>query len=188
MSEKIEHIFLDMDGVMVDWVGGVCDLIGPQARRRRVVWPPGEYDIETALGIHTDRLWGLVNRQGVEWWAHLEPLKTNLALWAMLSDTAATVSILTTPGPAEYVHSGKAQWIRNHAPHLLPGATMARDKHLLAGPGRLLIDDSDEKCQAFIEAGGSAIVFPQDWNSQSGWALEPLNHVKHELKTIGVIS
>tara|TARA_B100000700_G_C14367978_1_gene544625 strand:+ start:90 stop:317 length:228 start_codon:yes stop_codon:yes gene_type:complete len=41
-------------------------------------------------------------------------------------------------------------------------------KHLLAKPDVVLIDDSDEKCRKFIEAGGHAILLPQPWNANHG--------------------
>ena len=38
-------------------------------------------------------------------------------------------------------------------------------KHLLAGPNRILIDDNDRNIEAFRAAGGIGILFPQPWNA-----------------------
>jgi hypothetical protein len=188
LETEIEHVFLDMDGVMADWVGAVYDLAGPLEAGKREPWPVGEYDIEPVLGVTTDRLWALVNRQGVEWWAHLEPLPWFGELLALIDSARVESSILTAPGRCDYALTGKAQWIRNHLPDFRGRLHMTKEKHLLAAPGRLLIDDSDDNCNRFIEAGGAAIVYPQPWNSAHLYAGRPLPSVKRQLANYGIIS
>ena len=184
--KPIVHIFIDLDGVLADWVAGVLDLFGTGALSKSD-WPAGEYSIERVLGISTDRLWSVINRQGSEWWAHLEPLPQYAALLGLIWSTEVEASILTAPGVCDYEWTGKAQWVARHAQEYRHSLHMSQDKALLAGPGRLLIDDSDENCRRFIEAGGQAIVYPQPWNTAHLYAGRPLPTVKRQLVQLGVI-
>jgi hypothetical protein len=43
---------------------------------------------------------------------------------------------------------------------------VGNDKHLLAGPGRLLIDDHPGNCHDWNESGGVSILFPRPWNTR----------------------
>lgn len=184
--KPIDHIFIDLDGVLADWVAGVLDLFGTGALSKSD-WPAGNYSIEQALAISTDRLRSVINRQGVEWWGHLEPLPHLDHLLALIESTGLESSILTAPGVSDYEWTGKAQWVTRHAPTFRDRLHMIQDKALAAGPGRLLIDDSDENCRRFIEAGGQAIVYPQPWNTAHLYAGRPLPTVKRQLVHLGVI-
>lgn len=181
---KIKHVLFDMDGVLADWVGGVCSLLGKDNHDTRFHWPKGEYEIETALRIPTDQLWNLVNRQGLDWWAHLDPFETNCDLFALFADSTAQLSILTSPGLCEYAPTGKFRWVQKHIPHLVDRLHIAREKHHLARPDTLLIDDCGENCKRFQEAGGNAILFPQPWNEKHQFSKRPMTSVKQQLNWI----
>lgn len=186
---KIEHVFIDMDGVMADWVGAVCDLFGRfQEDYVSRNWTPGEYSIEQILNISTERLWATINRQGIDWWAHLEPLPWWRDLLAIVEAAEVETSILTAPGRCDHALTGKGRWLNQHLPTYRGRLHMTKEKHLLAGPDRLLIDDSDENCRRFIEAGGAAIVYPQPWNSAHLYAGRPLPGIKRQLANYGIIS
>jgi hypothetical protein len=59
---------------------------------------------------------------------------------------------------------GKNSWIRiMFGPDIKVSYTS--EKHLLAGPGRLLIDDSPRNCERFAMFGGAALLFPRPWNA-----------------------
>lgn len=181
---EIKHIFLDMDGVMADFVGGVIDLLKLDHFKALNEWPRGEYSMETALGITTDRLWNLINRNGSEWWAHLDPFEWNKHLLSMVIECRAAPSILTSPGDCAYAYTGKRLWAEKH----LSGFPLhlTSQKHLLAKPSSLLIDDSDRNCEQFREDGGHAIVFPQPWNSQHGETFRRMAYIREQLQEFGV--
>lgn len=186
-NEPINHIFLDMDGVLADLIGAACGIFGRyDLQTGNTAWPPGEYSIARVLGITADRLWAAVNRQGVDWWAHLEPLPHYLDLLGLVISTGRTWSILTSGHVSDYAATGKSQWITRHLPAYRDRLIITKEKHLLAGPDRVLIDDSDENCRRFIEAGGRAIVYPQPWNSAHLYAGRPLPTVKRQLVEMGI--
>ena len=55
---------------------------------------------------------------------------------------------------------------------------------MLAKRGRVLIDDSDVNCEKFAAAGGTAIVFPQRWNSAHAIEGCPADHVIKLLEAV----
>ncbi|WP_417625150.1 5' nucleotidase, NT5C type [Paremcibacter congregatus] len=186
---EITHVFFDMDGVMADWVGGVLDLFGRHQHDFMYQhWEPGQYSIERVLDISTPRLWNTINRHGIDWWAHLEPMPWWQDLLALVESAGVETAILTAPARCDHALTGKGLWINQHLPAYRNRLHMTKDKHLLAAPGRLLIDDHDENCQRFIEAGGAAIVYPQPWNSAHRYAARPLPSIKRQLANYGIVS
>jgi beta-phosphoglucomutase-like phosphatase (HAD superfamily) len=81
------------------------------------------------------------------------------------------VRILSSPGRPEFAAAacaGKMRWCQRFLgmkPRdvLLVGSDQ---KQLIAGPGRVLIDDTTEIITAWNRAGGIGILFPQPWNRQ----------------------
>lgn len=58
---------------------------------------------------------------------------------------------------------------------------LGEHKHLFAKRGSLLIDDNEAAVRKFREHGGSAILFPQPWNSLGG-VDDPVGYVSGEMK------
>lgn len=48
-------------------------------------------------------------------------------------------------------------------------------------PGRVLIDDNDTNCAKWREHGGTAILFPQPWNSDHTKVSERIHVVGERL-------
>lgn len=179
---ELKHVLIDMDGVLCDWVGGVCDLLGRSRVETLRDWNRGEYSIEGSFGLESDRLWNLIHRQGGDWWAHLDPLPWITELLSLFSETNAEISILTSPGCSVYAPSGKARWMREHIPGLADRLHIGQDKSLLARPGSLLIDDHGSNCQKFRDAGGQAVLFPQPWNTKHLYSGRPMVSVRAQLR------
>lgn len=64
---------------------------------------------------------------------------------------------------------------------------IAWDKSCLAHPDSILIDDCDENVDKFNDAGGKAILVPQDWNSSyklfdNNNVAEKVEYIMDELK------
>lgn len=164
------HILLDMDGVLVDFTGGVADLFGHDIDDLQ------DWGLWDALGITKDEFWRTINNQGHEWWANLKPYPWAHELWDFLH-TIAPVTVCTTPCRGLECPQGKLQWLYREFGYPNDNWLMGKQKHLLAGPGRLLIDDYDPNCSAFREFMGQAIVFPRPWNSSHVFSDDPFTHV-----------
>lgn len=188
---QINHVYLDLDGVLVDWFGGVSQLTGRDRHRVEHDWPIGA-TTEEALQVDGGKMWRLINSQGSDWWANLEPLpwvaELLLLLFSERPSFQPTLSILTSPANSVYAATGKLRWVQEHLPGLLDRVHLTADKHLLASPDALLIDDDDDNCRLFIEAGGTAIVFPQPWNDEWVNRHTPIDYLRETLRLNRIIS
>lgn len=154
------HIFLDVDGVLADWTAGVCRLARKDPEEVYANWQPGEA-IHDQLGITKSQMWRAIETSGERFWANLDPLPWARDLWALCNEYAPT-TILTSPSLDPACLAGKLRWLNYH----LGDGKAFRDyligpnKYVVAGPGKLLIDDHARNCDKFVEAGGASIVFP----------------------------
>lgn len=178
---KIQRIYFDMDGVLVDWFGGICDLLQRDRLHEESRWPEGA-TTEQALQVDVDRMWNLVSRHGCDWWANLDPLPSMRELLVLFADTRAEIGILTSPANCEHAATGKIRWLKQHLPGFVDRVHMTADKHYLARRGVLLIDDHDGNCERFRAAGGTAVLFPQVWNKKRFHCSRQLESVRAQLR------
>jgi hypothetical protein len=166
-------IFLDMDGVLCDFIGPAAALHGRDARA--LDWAAGKgldlaAQTSKVFGLGLDAFWWPIHAAGEKFWAELE-----LTPWA--SGRAGLVAsalrlddcvVLSRPSSCPTSAAGKALWLRRHfdGRFAVPsGAILCARKELLAGPGRVLIDDDDRNVAAWRAAGGAAVLLPQPWNA-----------------------
>jgi hypothetical protein len=179
----ITRIFLDIDGVLANWVMGVCQLYRLHISDAYDRWPDGEYDICRALGWDTDDMWRRIHDQGAAFWERLEPYSWKRELVDMC-ESYAPVTLLSSPSRDPSCCAGKHAWIRKHLPDYERRFLLGADKAACARPGAVLIDDSDHNCKAFFEQDGGAITFPRHWNIMRAEQADPLFHVGVCLKAV----
>lgn len=168
-------IFLDMDGVIVDFVGGVCDLFEVNRDDLLKDWPKGSKGIHKALGIDLDLMWDQIDVCGQDFWENLRPYQHSFKFYKKLV-VLGDVIICTSPARDPSCVAGKRAWMNNWFNWLL-GSENFRDfvitphKYLLAAPGRFLIDDYAPKVKKFRQYGGHGLLFGQPWNGmgEGGW-------------------
>jgi 5'(3')-deoxyribonucleotidase len=68
-------------------------------------------------------------------------------------------------GSDRHCHIGKLEWVRKNIPQAIDRTIITRHKHLLAGPGRILIDDAEFNVNDWNEHGGTGILYPAHHNS-----------------------
>ena len=171
-------VFLDMDGVIVNWDEGVCKLFSNYYE-----WKPEHKSICDALNITKSQLWSKV-RSTKGFWENLQPYPWLDELLDVLNDYE--VHICTSPGicDAETFH-GKATWINKYlGSKFNKNFVLTPNKWMLAKPDRILIDDYDKQITPFKEAGGHTILFPQEWNSNSHNSHRKIEYVKEKLEEI----
>ena len=164
MAKKISHIFIDMDGVLCDFVEASIRLHQRSPPWAYANWPEGEYEIYNVLGIAEDEFWEPIHGAGWEWWAAMPAFEWAATLVELCEQYADTVAIATSPSRDGSSSFGKMRWMQQYFPRLTRKMMIGPRKEWLAAPGRVLIDDSDEKATAFAKAGGTPILFPQLWN------------------------
>jgi 5'(3')-deoxyribonucleotidase len=95
------------------------------------------------------------------------------------------VFFCSSPGNHDEAATGKLNWLRKNG-FLGPkdkNYVLTHDKWLLAGPGRVLVDDSPFQLTKFRDAGGERCTFPQPWNHTGGYT-DKVGYVENFLKHV----
>lgn len=175
------RICLDLDGVLGDFVGAAGKLLNFDPR---VVT---KWDFYEQVGVSKTAFWNAIHNQGSVFWEEIEPYPWYGELYSRCKRTAPT-QILTSPSDHESSYQGKAAWLKKHL-FLKPNQYfLGSEKTWLATSETVLIDDSDENCEAFNKAGGHVILFPQPWNANRFLADKAMEYTMQRLAELeGVI-
>ena len=171
-------IFIDMDGVLCDFVGGVLTALlednyiqeqpGDLLKRWQKSFP-GEWDICKVTTCSNEDMWRTIHNIGKSFWSELEETSLYLPLRSLLKELEAEerVSVMVASSPSNNASSytGKFEWLKSRRINAHSRAMLGSQKHLLAATGRILVDDNDDNCRRFKEHGGRAVLVPQIWNS-----------------------
>jgi hypothetical protein len=157
--------FLDMDGVITNFSHNSFQAFGKVYKEED--YPLGLRDHE-AIGVSIGEFWRVVNAGGAEFWSSMPKFPWTDALIKGLKG----FTICTSPSQSAHCVQGKRQWMIANG---IKGTNYAiiKDKHLIARPDRVLIDDTAKKVNAWRNEGGVAILFPQPWNDN--------HHIKDRL-------
>jgi 5'(3')-deoxyribonucleotidase len=166
VSNKV--IYLDMDGVLADFIGGFLDIHNRSDLYNKYI--AGEYPMDWAFegefGHDEEAWWKPIREQGKTYfWENLEPYPYSGNVVKAVKETGLEWYICTTP---YYKNSdcvtGKINWLHKYLGPI-ENIIMIKDKYRLANENSFLIDDSDRNIEKFIKAGGGACLFPQTWNA-----------------------
>ncbi len=181
-------IYLDMDGVLVDFFSAALRVHGSEALAD--AWPKGVRDMANVLGLSQSEFWRPIEALGDQYWIDLEPLPGMHRL-LRVARNAGAMMILTSPHQHAASHSGKYIWMQNHLAkghgRRFADYVLTRAKHRLARPDSVLVDDKEGHVEAFREAGGHAILFPQVWNRHAHHPdnlKDPVGYVETQLARI----
>jgi len=156
-----------MDGVLSNWMDKACETVDvdPTDDKIRSQLKGGAW-LDDIRGIDEKDMWDKISAGGTDWWANLEIFDWSKRLVNRMKKEGE-VYFLTSPGSCIPAPSGKMQWIENHL-QMVEQLIIAKDKHLCAGPNRLLIDDSEKKIEAFRKNGGHAFHWPMQYRIDDG--------------------
>lgn len=165
------RVFLDLDGVLVAFTEGACRHHGipnpyhcPSGR-----WL-GVWEFTVGTGIPPELFW---QDLGLTFWRDLEAYPDAAGIVAAVEEFDPGYAVLTSPCLTVGSPDGKYLWVeRMLGKHVRPRTIMCNRKGLVAGPGKVLVDDSDANCADWEECGGLAILVPRPWNS-----LHDLTHL-----------
>lgn len=152
-------LFLDLDGVLCDFLGGICQAHG------RAGYLPTTWD------FYRDE-WGMAARDfwmpadDPDFWASLDWTPEGQAILAACEAAVGAEQVyILTSGRAAPAAAGKTVWVKRELGRdYLDRLIIAHHKQLCAGPGRVLVDDADHNVDAFEGAGGCAVLVPRAWN------------------------
>lgn len=179
---KLGTCYLDMDGVLVDFVGA-CERLFGFDRWKVVI--PGEFYIHKWLKCDRDWLWKEVQDAGHNMWAHAEPCPWMGELLLFLHRTFEQVVVVTHSQDWPGCYSGKWEWLKKH----YPGSgqpVFIKEKWRLAAPGCVLVDDFDGNVGDWVAHGGHAALFAQPWNLFHAEAMhrlfDPVAHLANRIE------
>lgn len=152
---------LDLDGVLVDFVGGAAKLHGfdPALAVR--------WDFMADVGLTQNQFWSPL---GEDFWANLPWMPDGMRILAIVEKAFGpeNVCLLTSPCDTDGCMQGKLRWIRKHLPVYNRRYLMGSAKEFCASRDSLLIDDSDSNTTKFATAGGWGVLVPRPWNVLAG--------------------
>jgi len=164
-------IFLDMDGVLSDWLGGACRLCNVDLNDKKI-----REELKKEKGFlenHVDEqvLWDEIRAAGEDFWADLELFPWAKKLYNTLKELGDEFSILSSPGKFPDVACtachGKVYWLDEHFDNN-KDYIFAYNKAICANENAILVDDSQHKIDPFIEAGGHGFLWPDPLSLMDG--------------------
>lgn len=156
------NILLDMDGVLVDFIGGACDIHNknnPYTNKHNY----GKHRIDKLLGLELDDFWKPLDHG---FWAELKWMEDGVKIISLIEHKFGdeNITLLTSPSECPGAASGKMEWVQQRLPDYSRRVMIGAQKHLCANANSILIDDCAENCHKFRIAGGHAILVPRPWN------------------------
>ncbi len=155
--------FLDLDGVIINFVGGVIKWYKLKCSEDDIVAWGSLYDYwpgtipEFWEGL-PESFWENLDftpegREIIDMVAHLKPTILTAPPW-----TGAT---------------GKQRWIQKNMPEYFDHDRylIGPSKTCVARHGAVLIDDADHNIEPWIEAEGHGILVPRPWNKHRGYEV-----------------
>lgn len=186
----INTIFLDMDGVLVNFLGGLHKALDVPYDINNYPYKKGKWNMLTDIKAFADIPATFEECNDcctTSFWQNLKWMHDGHHILRAIYNrfNADKIYLLTTPMPNLESASGKMMWIKGNLPvHLKHTIITQAPKHLLARPDTLLIDDKDENVDGFREAGGKALLVPRPWNRAHLQADRTVEVVKEFLERI----
>lgn len=174
-------IYLDLDGVLVDFRGDSMRLHGLDPETC-----DSEYRFWLSKGMTSKQFFATVDEAGEQFWANMSEYPWTEELIEMVNWYALSarteVAILSSPTNDPSSLSGKVRWMQKRfgetfRDYLLVPAH--HKKHL--APDNVLIDDFQENYHDWNFNHGYGILFPQPWNG-SPHIDRRLAHVEQRLQ------
>lgn len=173
-------VFIDLDGVLADFVRGSFRLHKRSLPMRSVRW-----GFPQQIGFRDEYDPAFWNPMGRDFWANLDVLADGVSLLHAAESMlpANRIGLLTSAAGVDGCLDGKRDWVGRHLPEYLPRFFTGVTKELFAAPGKILIDDREENVSRFVAEGGSAVLVPRPWNSRAWCCDENGSFPPHQLAT-----
>jgi 5'(3')-deoxyribonucleotidase len=158
--------FVDMDGVLADFVGGILrayDKPNPYTPDEMGLWNLGDY-----WGMTNDEMMSVTHQPG--FWENLEIIPGSQKMMEELYSIFGVDNVCILSSPAMNSSNcipEKVNWLEKYFSELTKRKNhfFGSRKGFMGGVGNWLIDDADFNVADFRKSGGSAVLFPQPWNS-----------------------
>lgn len=158
--KKFELIILDMDGVLSNFRKGAFDCFDIEwTEENRKVWNI----YRDILNMGREDFWNVI--RGLEdFWLNLETFPWNEELLKIAGIYAKKV-IISSKAPEDIkCYTQKRKWLDGHGFDKYEHFMGSASKGWIAKANRVLIDDFVDNVINFVECGGEALLFPQEYN------------------------
>lgn len=137
-------IYIDLDNTLTDFNEAV-EKLGPDAV---------EGLNDNAMPEVKQVMYDAIEKAGDAFWANMPWMSDGKQLWAWLSQFNPV--LLTSPGKFQFAVSGKVKWVKKN----IPGTSIffEEEKWRYAERSAILIDDNEEKIEAWRSKGGIGIL------------------------------
>jgi cytidyltransferase-like protein len=135
-------IYVDMDGVLVDFDGGYEKLTGMTTRAADEKGP--------------EFFWKPISKAGAKWWITLNWMPDGKQLWDYVKKY--NPELLSAPSREEASKMGKRIWVKRELPGVKLILRSADKKQEFASPNSILIDDREKNIEQWKNAGGIGIL------------------------------
>lgn len=186
----MRRCFLDIDGVLADWVGGIHRALRLDYDPR--YWPykrgPEGWHWYGEIGRTfraTDELCNFKFWEDLYWtFDGHDILRVVLEFYA-----PEEITLLTVPMPNIMSASGKIAWVRKNLPEYEYRILVCTDKKAILAtlPDSILIDDGSHNVRDWRAAGGRSVLVPRWWNDYHHWTLEAADSVHNSLHALRVL-
>lgn len=176
-------VYLDIDGVIANFVSAALSALNITT----YTIPPNEPNMEKWSGVNitTKEFWKAIDKTNEDFWFNIPKYDYSDEL-VKLCHSYGEVFFLTSPSRNPACLSGKMMWIKRYFPRMARNIVLTPAKYLCAAPNRVLIDDTETKCDKFIQYGGSTILFPQPynraWNNFNNTGKSKVEYVRDQLE------
>jgi 5'(3')-deoxyribonucleotidase len=157
-------IFLDLDGVFVDFIGGIHAVFGRPFDLFRYPYTLDKWNFfEEAAFTFKDA----AARCNEEFWVGLSWMYDGQTLMAKIAERTEPTDIMLLSSPMPHLGSfaGKIRWVQTNMPTLSKRCIITEtSKGVFARPDAVLIDDRDLNIEEWEAAGGTGILVPRPWN------------------------
>lgn len=185
---KIDHIYVDMDGVLVDFYSRALECYKRKYDENfnielfKKTYPVGTPQFADVLNLSDADFWAMID-ETTNFWYNL-PVLANARMLLTVCQAFAPTSILTKCNRNPGCYKGKKESRDKHFPDLELLTTSRHKWHMGRCVRRILIDDTDKQVKAWRDKGGTAILYPQVWNQNHELAKQPVQYVISELARI----
>lgn len=172
------RIYLDVDGVLVDFIGAASRLHGKRAQ------DVTGWDFFAKWGVTDDEFWGKIDDVGEDFWANLPEYPWCDELIELVEKIDPQFHLATTPSRSPSSAAGKLKWIRRKFGDKFNRYFMCgHDKSRMAAADSILIDDGEHNVDAWMECAGNGCLFPQPWNRNRGYE-DKMAYVRGSLEIV----
>lgn len=148
-------VCLDLDGVIVDFVGKAAALINMEEQKVRE--SKEGFDLKKHFQTSGFDFWKEIDERGPDFWVEMDFLPFGEKLIQKCLQLTSNVCFLTSPADSKHGVEGKHLWRDRFFPDV--PIIVTNEKHLHASENAILIDDFHKNTNKFREHGGTSLLY-----------------------------